>query len=92
MWGHTVSRDLALWEAWPGIDADSEWDQMAVFSGNCALDDAGHPTCVYSGGKKKPCDVGVCAYSKDWLEWTKTGCMQRAPSAASQIPQSQRDE
>lgn len=25
VWGHTVSRDGATWEDWPGIDADSEW-------------------------------------------------------------------
>jgi hypothetical protein len=32
-----VSADLAVWEDWPGIDADSEWDKDSVFSGNCAL-------------------------------------------------------
>ena len=37
VWGHTVSRDLATWEDWPGIDADSPSDRMAVYSGNCVL-------------------------------------------------------
>ena len=57
---------------------------MAVYSGNCALDEQGHPVCIYSGGKATPCDTGVCAYSTDWVHWNKTGCMQRAPSPESQ--------
>ena len=82
VWGHSVSKDLATWAAWPGIDADSEWDQKAVFSGNCVLDDAGVAVCIYSGARLQPCDTGTCAYSQDWLHWTKTGCMRHAPSAA----------
>ena len=81
VWGHTVSKDLATWEDWPGIDADSEWDSKGVLSGNCAFDDAGRPVCIYSGSD---CNFGVCAYSRDWLTWTKVGCMQHAPSVASQ--------
>lgn len=84
-WGHTVSKDLAVWEDWPGIDADSEWDAIAVYSGNCAIDDDGHPVCIYSGGHEQPCDTGVCAYSHDWIHWNKSACMRKPPSVASQV-------
>ena len=80
-WGHTVSKDGATWEDWPGVDADSEWDAPGVFSGNCAINDDGTPVCIYSNGR---CSVGVCAYSEDWVHWTKTGCMTQAPSPKSQ--------
>ena len=83
-WCDCAAGDLAIWEDWPGIDADSEWDALAVWSGNCILDDDGHPVCIYSGGRTNPCDTGVCAYSKDWVRWEKVGCMTRAPSAQSQ--------
>ncbi len=84
-WGHTVSNDLAFWQDWPGIDSDSEWDQKAVWSGNCALVDDGTPVCIYSGGKDAPCDTGVCAASDDWINWRKSGCMRHAPSPRSQV-------
>ena len=84
VWGQTVSRDLVTWEDWPGVYGDSEWDARAVFSGNCALRDDGRGECIYSGGRKRPCDTGVCAVTSDWLSWNKTGCMQRAPSTSSQ--------
>jgi len=80
-WGHTVSRDGATWEDWPGIDADSEWDAPGVFSGNCVINDDGTPVCIYSNGH---CSVGVCAYSTDWIHWRKTGCMTWPPSSQSQ--------
>ena len=79
--GVTRCRRILQREDWPGIDADSEWDSKGVLSGNCAFDDAGRPVCIYSGSD---CDFGVCAYSRDWLTWTKVGCMQHAPSVASQ--------
>eukprot|EP01052_Picozoa_sp_SAG31_P037640 SAG31_NODE_4896_length_2879_cov_2.297842_1_plen_657_part_00 len=82
VWGHTVSRDGATWEDWPGIDADDpESDAPGVYSGNCALRDDGKPVCIYSNGH---CSIGVCAYSADWIHWNKTACMTRAPSARSQ--------
>ena len=81
VWGHTVSRNGATWEDWPGVDADSQWDSVGVFSGNCALRDNGKPVCIYSNGR---CDVGVCAYSDDYVTWRKEGCMTKAPSARSQ--------
>eukprot|EP00948_MAST-09A_sp_MAST-9A-sp1_P003308 g3308.t1 len=83
-WGHTVSRDLVHWADWPGIDSDSEWDNVAVWSGNCVIADTGNPVCIYSGGKNKACDTGVCATSSDWIHWKKSGCMQVAPSPRSQ--------
>jgi sucrose-6-phosphate hydrolase SacC (GH32 family) len=59
-WGHTVSKDLALWEDWPGIDADFEWDSVSVFSGNCAiLDDndngSANDNAEYTAGYKTVC-------------------------------------
>ena len=81
VWGHTVSKDGAIWEDWPGIDADSKWDAPGVFSGNCAIRDNGKPVCIYSNGH---CSVGVCAYSDDYVTWRKTGCMTQAPSPRSQ--------
>eukprot|EP00966_Prymnesium_polylepis_P332486 7387983-Prymnesium_polylepis.1 len=89
VWGHTVSRDLATWEDWPGINADSQWDAVAVWSGNCALIDVGNGddgehVCIYSAGQHAPCDTGVCAYTTDWIHWRKEGCMLHAPSAFSQ--------
>ena len=81
-WGQTVSRDGAFWEDWPGVDADKAGvDDVGVFSGNCAIDDDGSPVCIYSNGR---CDIGVCAYSTDWVHWSKTACMTKAPSARSQ--------
>ena len=80
-WGHTVSRDGAVWEDWPGIDADSEWDAVGVFSGNCAIRDNGKPVCIYSNGA---CNVGVCAYSDDFVTWNKSGCMTQAPNPDSE--------
>ena len=81
-WGQTVSRDGAFWEDWPGVDADkSGVDDVGVFSGNCAINDDGSPVCIYSNGR---CDIGVCAYSTDWVHWSKTACMTKAPSARSQ--------
>ena len=51
VWGHTVSRDGATWEDWPGIDADDpKSDAPGVYSGNCALRDDGKPVCIYSNG------------------------------------------
>lgn len=82
VWGHTVSRDGATWEDWPGIDADSVWDASGVFSGNCALRDNGKPVCIYSNGA---CNVGVCAYSDDYVTWEKAGCMTRQPNPDSQV-------
>ena len=84
-WGHSVSTDLATWEDWPGIYADTPWDERGVFSGNCIFNGTSpHPICVYSNN---PCDIGVCATSTDgWVTWTKRACMPRhdAPSGASQ--------
>ena len=68
-WGHTVSQNLAgPWSEWPGIDSDSPFDRVAVFSGNCVLRDQGKNgvVCIYSGGAEKPCDTAVCATSTDW--------------------------
>lgn len=84
-WGHTVSSDLATWEDWPGIDADTPWDHKGVWSGNCAFDDTGEVVCIYSGYENSPCDVAVCARSTDWLRWKKAACMSTAPSAESQV-------
>jgi hypothetical protein len=82
VWGHTVSRDGATWEDWPGIDADDPAsDAPGVFSGNCAIRDNGNPVCIYSNGK---CSIGVCAYSEDWVHWNKTACMTKAPNPKSQ--------
>jgi hypothetical protein len=65
VWGHTVSRDGATWEDWPGIDADDpKSDAPGVYSGNCAIRDDGSPVCIYSNGH---CSIGVCAYSTDWI-------------------------
>ena len=83
VWGHTVSRDGATWEDWPGIDADAPWDQLGVFSGNCVLKD-GNPVCIYSGGQVTHCDTAVCATSEDWVHWKKAACMSQSPSPASQ--------
>ena len=83
-WGHTVSRDLAHWEDWPGIYADSPWDARGVFSGNCAFNgtDNPDPICIYSNN---PCSIGVCATSTDgWITWEKRACMNVPPSKASQ--------
>lgn len=77
MWGHTVSKDGATWEDWPGIDADSQWDAPGVFSGNCVIRDNGKPVCIYSNGQ---CSVGVCAYSDDYVTWRKAGCMATPPT------------
>jgi hypothetical protein len=82
VWGHTVSRDGATWEDWPGIDADDPAsDAPGVFSGNCAIRDNGKPMCIYSNGH---CSIGVCAYSNDWVHWNKTACMTKAPNPRSQ--------
>ena len=82
VWGHTVSRDGATWDEWPGIDADDpKSDAPGVYSGNCALRDDGKPVCIYSNGH---CSIGVCAYSEDWVHWSKTACMTTAPSPRSQ--------
>lgn len=85
-WGHTVSKDLVLWQDWPGVDADSPWDRGGVLSGNCArMDDgSGRHVCMYSGFQNKPCDVAVCAYTHDWVMWKKTACASTPPSTASQ--------
>ena len=85
-WGQTVSTNLAVgWADWPGIESDSPSDRMAVYSGNCMLHhDTGHPVCIYSGGRDRPCDTGVCASSSDWIHWNKTSCMTHAPSPHSQ--------
>ena len=53
-WGHTVSRDGATWEDWPGVDADSVADAPGVFSGNCVINDDSHPVCIYSNGCPTP--------------------------------------
>eukprot|EP00938_MAST-03A_sp_MAST-3A-sp1_P003886 g3886.t1 len=86
-WGHTVSKNLAgPWSEWPGIDSDSPFDRLAVWSGNCVLRNQGKDgvVCIYSGGRDKACDTAVCAQSSDWIHWNKTGCMTKAPSVASQ--------
>jgi beta-fructofuranosidase len=85
VWGHTVSRNLAIWEEWPGINADSAADALCVFSGNCAIDDNGTTVCIYTSCRNASCDTGTCAYSSDWVHWMKKACMTQAPSAASQV-------
>lgn len=98
--GHAVSRDLATWEDWPGIDPDSPFDLCGVDSGNCVLVDQtdnhyepgkGGVLCIYSGATcgmklREPNgnSAGVCAYSSDWVRWHKTGCITKAPSPLSQ--------
>ena len=88
-WGHTVSRDLALWEDWPGIDADSEWDKDSVFSGNCAVLDDGEVVCIYDGvySMVRYAEAAVCARSSDWVHWTKELCIgpDQDPSYNSQV-------
>ena len=51
VWGHSVAPSLAgPWADWPvAFWNDSPWDDFDVFSGNCVVDDDGHPTCVYTG-------------------------------------------
>lgn len=83
-WGHAISTNLVHWSDWPGIDSDSPYDAVAVFSGNCVVRDSGDPVCIYSGGTIAPCDTGVCATSNDWVHWKKSACMTHAPSKASQ--------
>ena len=91
-WGHTVSKDLARWEDWPGIDADFEWDSVSVFSGNCVMldDDAEYKTvCIYDGvySMIRYSETAVCAFSNDWIHWEKKLCLgpDRAPSYNSQV-------
>lgn len=83
-WGQTVSKDLVYWEDWPGIYADTPWDEHGVFSGNCAFNGSDpNPICIYSNN---PCNIGVCATSKDgWVTWEKRACMTHAPSPQSQV-------
>ena len=78
-----MSKDLVAWEDWPGIYADTPWDEHGVFSGNCAFNGSDpNPICIYSNN---PCNIGVCATSKDgWVTWEKRACMTHAPSPASQ--------
>mmetsp|Transcript_12315 Transcript_12315/g.43408 ORF Transcript_12315/g.43408 Transcript_12315/m.43408 type:complete len:625 (+) Transcript_12315:47-1921(+) len=89
VWGHIVSRDLVVWRDWPGVEADSEWDALGVFSGNCVLRDHAGIVCIYSGFKRVPCDTGVCAYSSDWVHWEKRGCIPQAPNPRAPDPAKQ---
>jgi sucrose-6-phosphate hydrolase SacC (GH32 family) len=98
--GHAVSRDLATWEDWPGIDPDSPLDLCGIESGNCVLLDKEENRyapgedgvlCIYSGNTcgyklREPNgnSAGVCAYSSDWIHWRKSACITKAPSPASQ--------
>ena len=89
-WGQAVSRDLAFWEDWPALQADSPYDKESVFSGNCLYDVDGvnNVTCIYTGVQNATpgsLSVGVCATSNDWVAWDKSPCMTSPPSEKSQV-------
>ena len=56
---------------------------LAPTSANCTIARVPptHPCLANSNGA---CNVGVCAYSDDYVSWHKTGCMTHAPNPSSE--------